>query len=130
MRALDLPSDFPTSKECQELFRAWIDRGKISISICHDLPSDWRIPEESWAMLLSDIFHHVIEGIVAATTHPREDVLHRIFHAFEIAVKSKRECRAGITKEFTDSFRELPTPDIVVMRLPWKWLGFLSLRDR
>ena len=81
-------------------------------------------------MLLSDIFHHVIEGIVAATTHPREDVLHRIFHAFEIAVKSKRECRAGITKEFTDSFRELPTPDIVVMRLPWKWLGFLSLRDR
>lgn len=113
MRSLDLPSEILQDDSRQEVLRAWIDGGMLSLSVCHRFPEDYtRSPLDVWPMLLSDIFHHVVDAIVLENELPRAFVKRQLKAAFEDVTRSERGSRTGVLKCIKHSQKQLPDPDV------------------
>ncbi len=113
MRPLNPPADIFEDDQRQEVLRAWLDQGMLSLSVCHVFPESYKQPQLSiWAMLLSDVFHHVVEAIVLETDSAREFVAGQLRLSFEEVLRSQRESRFGKLRDFSRSRKNLPDPDV------------------
>lgn len=113
MRILEPPDEVRAALRRQEMFRAWIDGGMLSLSICHLFPETYKEdPAEIWGMLVSDIFHHVVDAIVLETSRERDEVLGSLRKSFEEVVRSERGTRHGTLKNILKRLPELPDPDV------------------
>lgn len=75
MRQLIPPDELLRDESRRELLRAWIDAGKLSVSMVETLPGyETKQGQTVWEMLLSDVSHHVIDAIHKETQQPRRDV--------------------------------------------------------
>jgi hypothetical protein len=112
MRPLTLPSEVTDDDTRQEVMRAWLDRGKLSLSLCHQFPAGYKPPMEMWAMLLSDVFHHVVDALVLETGLERPFIQGQIWESFGEVLRSDRGPRIGVLNEFPELRKELPDPDV------------------
>ncbi|MBA4148018.1 MAG: DUF5076 domain-containing protein [Verrucomicrobia bacterium] len=113
MRALELPNEVLSEKNRQEVLRAWIDGGMLSISVCNRFPERYRDDHaQIWGMLLSDIFHHVVDAVVLETSRTRKDVRESLRHSLEEVVGSDRGTRCGALKIHSRCALQLPDPDV------------------
>jgi Domain of unknown function (DUF5076) len=113
MRVLEPPDEILREKNRQEVMRAWIDGGMLSISLCNDFPDSYRDdPAEIWGMLISDIFHHVLDAIVLETSRQRDEVQKSLQHSLKEVVRSERETRFGVLKIHPSRVAQLPDPDV------------------
>lgn len=113
MRILELPDEVKEESRRQEVFRAWIDGGMLSLSICHIFPETYKKdPTEIWGMLISDIFHHVVDAIILETARDRDEVHSSLRQAFDEVVRSERGTRHGTLKNILKRFPVLPDPDV------------------
>jgi hypothetical protein len=93
--------------------RAWLDKGMLSLSLCHKFPDGYTRPaSEIWGMLLSDIFHHVVDALVLETKFERSFIQEQIRNSFEEVLRSDRGSRIGVLKETKERKKELPDPDV------------------
>lgn len=111
MRPLDLPQDLDDAPEKQEVLRAWIDEGMLSLSLSHAFPESYRSCSDVWPMLLSDIFHHVVDALVIETGMERAIVQQDLQDAFEEVIRSDRGTRAGKLRTHK-CLPLLPDPDV------------------
>ncbi len=113
MRILEPPEEVREASSRQEVFRALIDGGMLSISLCHAFPKPYREdPAEIWGMLISDIFHHVVDAIALETDREREEVQGSLRRALDEVCRSKRGARHGTLKKISQQLPELPDPDV------------------
>ncbi|WP_353568973.1 DUF5076 domain-containing protein [Haloferula sargassicola] len=113
MRILEPPDEVKAASRRQEVFRAWIDGGMLSVSVCHLFPETYKEdPTEIWGMLISDIFHHVVDAIVLETARERDEVQSSLRHSFDEVVRSERGTRHGTFKNILKRLPELPDPDV------------------
>ncbi|MEM9479142.1 MAG: DUF5076 domain-containing protein [Verrucomicrobiota bacterium] len=113
MRVLEPPKEVLDAPSRQEVFRAWIDRGMLSVSLCNVFPESYREDvAEIWGMLISDIFHHVVDAIVVETGRAREDVQEALRTSLDEVVRSERGTRHGTLKKITQQLPEIPDPDV------------------
>lgn len=84
----------------------------LSLSLSHDFPEDYRESPHIWPMLLSDIFHHVVDALADETGLERHLVQDDLKKAYEEVLRSERGIRAGTVKEFKKRVTELPDPDV------------------
>jgi len=63
-------------------------------------------------MLLSDIFHHVVDAIVLETEQQRVTVQEKLKASFEDVVASKRGSRFGNLKSYEERVMDLPDPNV------------------
>lgn len=113
MRILEPPDEVKAAPQRQEVFRAWIDGGMLSISVCNEFPETYREdPTEIWGMLISDIFHHVVDAIVLETARERDEVQSSLRQSFDEVVCSERGTRHGTLKTISTRLPELPDPDV------------------
>jgi hypothetical protein len=113
MRVLEPQLEVMEANPRQEVLQAWIDRGMLSLSLCNQFPEDYTQPHiEIWAMLLSDIFHHVVDAIVLETGQDKAFVQRQLKDSFEEVLRSQRHSRSGTLREFDRRLIELPDPDV------------------
>ncbi|MDP0491414.1 MAG: DUF5076 domain-containing protein [Verrucomicrobiota bacterium JB023] len=113
MRALEPPEEVLDAHSRQEVFRAWIDGGMLSVSLCNVFPESYREDvAEIWGMLISDIFHHVVDAIVLKTGRAREDVQEALRTSLDEVVRSERGTRHGTLKKIAQPLPEIPDPDV------------------
>jgi hypothetical protein len=112
MRILNLPPEVTETASRQEVMRAWLDKGKLSLSLCHKFPDRYKPTIEIWAMLLSDIFHHVVDALALETKIERPIIQEQIRTFFEEVLRSNRGSRSGALKEYNERLKELPDPDV------------------
>jgi hypothetical protein len=111
MRPLDLPLELDANPGKQEVLRAWIDGGMLSLSLSHNFPESYRTCADVWPMLLSDVFHHVTDALVIESGADRSIVQHDLRNAFEEVVRSDRGTRAGKLR-LQPCLPLLPDPDV------------------
>jgi hypothetical protein len=108
-----LPSEITEDDSRQEAMRAWLDKGMLSLALCKEFPADYTKPAiEVWGMLLSDIFHHVVDALVLETKIERPFIQDQIRSSFEEVLRSDRGSRIGVLKECKERKKELPDPDV------------------
>jgi hypothetical protein len=113
MRILEPPDEVKAASRRQEVFRAWIDGGMLSVSVCNRFPESYKEdPTEIWGMLISDIFHHVVDAIVLETSRERDEVQGSLRQSFEDVARSERGTRHGTIKNIIERLPELPDPDV------------------
>jgi hypothetical protein len=113
MRILELPHEIRNAQNRQEVLRAWIDGGMLSISICNAFPDSYlNDPAEIWGMLISDIFHHVVDAIALQTGRDLEEVQETLRSSLNEVFRSERNTRHGTLKKVSKQLPELPDPDI------------------
>lgn len=113
MRILEPPDEVKARSRRQEVFRAWIDGGMLSVSLCHLFPKTYKKDStEIWGMLISDIFHHVVDAIVLETARERDEVQDSLKKSFNQVVRSERSTRRGTLKTISKRLPELPDPDV------------------
>jgi hypothetical protein len=113
MHALELPREVRRSRNRREVLRAWIDGGMLSLSVCNAFPDSYRPdPAEIWGMLISDIFHHVVDAIVLQTSRPRKQVKGLLRNSLEEVIRSERGTRFGTLKIHSRKVVQLPDPDV------------------
>ncbi len=69
-------------------------------------------PAEIWGMLISDIFHHVVDAIALETERERDEVQNSLRQSFDEVVHSERGTRHGTLKSISERLPELPDPDV------------------
>lgn len=111
MRPLDLPLELDANPDKQEVLRAWIDEGMLSLSLSHVFPESYRSCTDVWPMLLSDVFHHVADALVIETGVDRSVVQQDLQRAFEEVIRSDRGTRAGKLRQH-EHLPLLPDPDV------------------
>ena len=112
MRVLELPPEIATDRSKQEVLQAWLDKGKLSISLSNSFPEGYKSPIEVWPMLLSDIFHHVVDAIVLETGYDRVFVQSELQTSFEEILRSERVSRIGKLMKWDQREPELPDPQV------------------
>jgi hypothetical protein len=113
MRILEPPEEVLLAEERQEVLRAWIDGGMLSVSVASVFPENYRDERsEIWGMLISDIFHHVVDAVVAETGRDRNDVQDSLRRSLHDVAQSQRGSRFGKLKIFDRRWAELPDPDV------------------
>jgi hypothetical protein len=113
MRVLEPPAEVARAADRQEVLRAWIDGGRLSISLCQSFPESYHDdPAEIWGMLLSDVFHHVVDAIVLETSRDRYEVQDSLRQSLDEVVRSERGTRLGTLKVHRERVPELPNPDV------------------
>jgi hypothetical protein len=113
MRVLEPPEEVLQTQNRQEVFRAWIDGGMLSVSLCNAFPDSYREDASKiWGMLISDIFHHVVDAIVLATGREHEDVQEVLRSYLNEVFRSERGTRRGTLKKVLDRVPEIPDPDV------------------
>ena len=114
MRALAPPAEVREERNRQEVFRAWIDGGMLSISLCNVFPESYRDdPSEIWGIFISDIFHHVVDAIVLETGRDHTGVKDSLRQPFEEVFCSARGTRYGTLKQTSQQLPEIPDPDVI-----------------
>jgi hypothetical protein len=114
MRALAPPAEVREERNRQEVFRAWIDGGMLSISLCNVFPESYRDdPSEIWGIFISDIFHHVVDAIVLETGRDHTGVKDSLRQSFEEVFCSARGTRYGTLKQTSQQLPEIPDPDVI-----------------
>lgn len=113
MRVLVPSEEILQERNRQEVFRAWLDGGMLSVSVCHVFPdSCTRDVAEIWGMLISDIFHHVADAIVLETGRDQEDVREALRAALDEVFRSERGTRRGTLKKIVERRPEISDPDV------------------
>ena len=113
MRVLEPSQEVREEQNRQEVFRAWIDGGALSISLCNVFPESYSEGvSEIWGMLISDIFHHVVDAIVLETGRELEEVQSSLRGSLQKVIQSERGTRRGNIRELTKSQPEIPEPDV------------------
>jgi len=96
VRLLEPPDGMNPEGGVLEYLRVWIDSGKLCMSVADPLPDD---PKENleriWAMLLSDVIHHVVDAIVLETGDYIVEVRNRIKSKVSECFKSWRDTYSG-----------------------------------
>ena len=116
MRVLRPPLEITEANACQEVLRAWIDRGMLSLSIGARLPVKYMeykpSPYVGWAMLLSDVFHHVVDAIATETGRDKTSIQKSVKDSFLEVLRSDRPSRCGNIRKFDQPLAELPDPNV------------------
>ncbi len=113
MRTLEPPEEVRLEVNRQEVLRAWIDGGMLSLSVCSAFPKTYsEETSEIWGMLISDIFHHVVDAIALETSRDRDEVQDSLRHSLDEVVNSQRGSRFGTLKVHSKRIAELPDPDV------------------
>ena len=97
MRVLEPSQEVREEQNRQEVFRAWIDGGALSISLCNVFPESYSEGvSEIWGMLISDIFHHVVDAIVLETGRELEEVQSSLRGSLQKVIQSERGTRLSL----------------------------------
>lgn len=107
IRLLSLTDEIASDDDRYEVLRVWIDAGHLSAAIADSLPEKWTVDrKEAWAILLSDVGHHVIDAIVLETGRYILDIRARIVAQLEECRRTLRDTIVGAV------FTQEPFPDL------------------
>lgn len=110
---LEHPAEVLEVADLQEVLRAWIDGDALSISLCNQFPKRWGddLPE-IWGILISDIFHYIVDAIHVETNRPRNEIQQALRTTLEEAIRSERGTQAGTLQKVLQRLPEIPAPEV------------------
>jgi hypothetical protein len=84
----------------------------MSLSLALSLPEHSKKSSVVWAMLLSDVFHHVAEAIADQTARSKAEVSSVLENCFREVIDSDRGIRTGVVRPFWERSPALDAPEV------------------